>query len=301
MTGGYRPWSKFNAHSWSLLNARRQRTAYSARAIEACLVEQNIPYVFIGGTKLLETAHVKDLMAALRIVANPEDEIAWMRFLRLWPGIGQAKASAIVERVLGKASLVEALRAIGTSSPEARGVLQALLAVQNDPAHAVLVAVERLSKSLEANYKKDWEQRRQDFTLVEKLAQKHQTILSFIESYLLDPMDATEIRRGSSGDVVFLITVHSGKGSERKVCYVANVSAGAYPAQRSMGSEQSIEEERRVLYVALTRAQDELIITRTTISDPCAAKFYANGGSSGIANSYFLNGLPRNIVNEEYL
>lgn len=276
------------------------RTAFSARPIEACLVELGIPYVFIGGAKLLETAHVKDLMAALRIVANPEDEIAWMRFLRLWPGIGQAKAASIVGRALGTLSLDAALRVVGDSCPNAHGVLRALIGMRDDPAGAVRVAVERLSLVLEANFKKDWALRRQDFFLVEKLAQKSSSISAFIENYLLDPLGVSEVRRGSGEDTVSLITVHSGKGSERKVCYVANVSPGAFPSTRAASHADRIEEERRVLYVALTRSQDELIITRKEGASNFGAAS-TNGYRGAATEAYFLKNIPKHLVDEEFL
>lgn len=276
------------------------RTAFSARPIEACLVELGIPYVFIGGAKLLETAHVKDLMAALRIVANPQDEIAWMRFLRLWPGIGQAKAASIVGRALGTLNLDAALRVVGGSCPNAHGVLRALIGMRDDPAGAVRVAVERLSQVLEANFKKDWALRRQDFFLVEKLAQKSSSISAFIENYLLDPLGVSEVRRGSGEDTVSLITVHSGKGSERKVCYVANVSPGAFPSTRAASHAERIEEERRVLYVALTRAQDELIITRKQDASNFGAAS-SNGYRGAATEAYFLKNIPKHLVGEEFL
>ena len=276
------------------------RTAFSARPIEACLVELGIPYVFIGGAKLLETAHVKDLMAALRIVANPQDEIAWMRFLRLWPGIGQAKAASIVGRALGTLSLDAALRVVGGSCPNAHGVLRALIGMRDDPAGAVRVAVERLSRVLEANFKKDWALRQQDFFLVEKLAQKSSSVSTFIENYLLDPLGVSEVRRGSGEDTVSLITVHSGKGSERKVCYVANVSLGAFPSTRAASHADRIEEERRVLYVALTRSQDELIITRKQHASNFGAA--SSNGYRGVATeAYFLKNIPKHLVDEEFL
>lgn len=275
------------------------RTARSARALETCLVERNIPYVFIGGTSLLETAHVKDLLSPLRILANPEDELAWIRYLRLWPGIGQAKAAKIVERVLERATLEEAMNAMGDSSPNARATLQQILAVQNAPSDAVRVAVELLSTTLQANFKKDWELRKLDFPLVEKLAKKHSSIQSFIDCYLLDPIDASEIRQSSNGDVVHLITVHSAKGAQCKVCYVLNVSPGAYPSSRAMGSLEKIEEERRVLYVALTRAEDELIITKKPLSSLGIVNAVSSIDPDAMEGAYFLKNFPGKYFDEE--
>lgn len=278
------------------------RSAFTARPVEACLIERNIPYLFIGGTKLFQTAHVKDLLSSLRIIANTEDEIAWIRYLRLWPGIGEVKANIIVERVLGKASFNDALEAIGndsSSSQNARTTLQQIFAVQENPAEAVRVAVRLLSKILEANYKSDWDRRTRDFPLVEKLAKKHTSILSFIEQYLLDPVHESEIQRDSNNDVVFLITVHSAKGTESKVCYAINVSPGAYPSSKAMSSKEDIEEERRVLYVALTRAKDELIITRRGLSSFGFVTAATEDDVSEVADAYFLNNFPEDLADVE--
>jgi DNA helicase II / ATP-dependent DNA helicase PcrA len=280
------------------------RSAFAARPVEACLIERNIPYKFIGGTKLFQTAHVKDLLSSLRIVANPEDEIAWVRYLRLWPGIGEIKANTIVERVLGKTSFEDALEAIGddsASSQSASTTLRKIFTVPEGPAEAVRVAVRLLSAILEENYKSDWDRRARDFPLVEKLAQTHTSILSFIEQYLLDPVSGSVILQDSNDDVVTLITVHSAKGTESKVCYAINVSPGAYPSSRSLISKDEIEEERRVLYVALTRAKNELIISRRVLS---TFGYVAGGGENGeieAADAYFLNNIPENLADLEIL
>lgn len=275
------------------------RTKYSARTLESCLIEQEIPYVFIGGTKLLETGHVKDLLSVLRIIANPKDEIAWMRYLRLWPRIGPVKAAEIVKRVLGRTSRMDAMKELDNGVSEAGELLREILATEDQPVRALAIAVERLSKMLAESYKKDWIKRSKDFLLVEKLAEKHTSLQGFIDSYLLDPLNANEVRHGSTSDVVFLITVHSAKGAERKVCYVTNVSPGAYPSARAMGNKKSVEEERRVLYVALTRAEDELIVTRHR---PYSANFpqaKTTDVQGSLADAYFLNNLPPSLFDEE--
>lgn len=276
------------------------RTKYSARALELCLIEKGIPYVFIGGTKLLETGHVKDLLSVLRIIANPEDEIAWMRYLRLWPGIGPVKAAAIVKRVLGRTSRAEAMKELDNGVSDAGTLLREVLAAEGQPVRALAIAVEGLSETLAESYKKDWGTRREDFQLVEKLTEKHTSLRSFIDSYLLDPLNVNEVRHGSTSDVVFLITVHSAKGTERKICYVTNVSPGAYPSARAIGSEKSVEEERRVLYVALTRAEDELIITRHGTSRHGFGQAETAVHQGSVADAYFLNDLPDGLVDEEF-
>ncbi len=90
--------------------------------------------------------------------------------------------------------------------------------------------------------------------------------MNFLEEYVLDPVSISEIERQSDSDVVTLITIHSAKGTEQKVCYVANVTPGQYPHARAQGNFDEVEEERRVLYVALTRAQNELILTKQNLN-----------------------------------
>ncbi|MBV7619293.1 ATP-binding domain-containing protein, partial [Escherichia coli] len=106
----------------------------------------------------------------------------------------------------------------------------------------------------------------------------------------------SEIERQSDDDVVTLITIHSAKGTEQKVCYVANVTAGQYPHARAQGNFDEVEEERRVLYVALTRAQNELILTKQNISWWARDTVDEQGRT---VESYFLNDLTRNLCQSE--
>ena len=157
-----------------------------------------------------------------------------------------------------------------------------------------------MEQLLAEKYKnQEWDKRRNDFSVVEKLAEKHSSILEFIEAYVLDPLYVTARKTAQDDDyVVTVITIHSAKGTEREVCYVLNVSPQAYPLSYVVGDPEKVEEERRVLYVALTRAKDELIVTRHCSS--------MNGGFTSWAYSdhshaeekpetYFLNSVPENL------
>lgn len=275
------------------------RSAFSARTLEACLAEKNIPYKFIGGTKLFQTAHVKDLVSCLRIVSNPEDEIAWSRFLRLWPSVGEVTANKIIDKALGKGSLAESLACIadsGSVTARPREALAEVSELMRDAADAVRCAVKHLGPVLEQIYQNDWDRRKRDITLIEKLAAKHESVGSFIEAYMLDPVTSSIVQTDALDNVVTVITVHSAKGAESKVCYVLNVSPGAYPSSKALASEDETEEERRVLYVALTRAKDELIITRRAFSTYGYLAGDANGDS---ADAYFFNDLPSDLVDSQ--
>ncbi len=270
------------------------RSSSDARVIESFLVKASIPYRFIGGMKLLESAHIKDVMSVLRLVANPYDEIAAMRFLTLWQGVGDVRATKLVNMILDNPQIeyfLDLLVKQGGLDKSATEIIRVVHELQTDVAMAFRKATEKMATILEQKYRdKEWDKRRCDFKLVEKLAEKHSSILGFIEEYLLDPLHGSQIDTDDKDDTVTVITVHSAKGTECKTCYVVNVSPGAYPSSYAT-NEEEVEEERRVLYVALTRAIDELIVTRRS---------FTNWGQDrdNCGESYFLNAVPDDLFDE---
>lgn len=241
------------------------RSGYAARAVETTLLARDIPYRFIGGTKLLESAHIRDILSVLRIVANPKDELAWMRYLTLWPKVGDVTANHVIEQFPTSGDLSGFLQVLNSENKLPDGCKHSITKVAtltDNPGEAFLAAKDSLWPIWEHIYAKDWDRRRGDFSLVEKLVKRHTSILAFIEEYLLDPVYSSKRLRTEEDDLVTLITIHSAKGTEKPVCYVINVSPGSFPSSRSIDNADEVEEERRVLYVALTRAQNELILTR---------------------------------------
>ncbi|KAF1019869.1 MAG: ATP-dependent DNA helicase PcrA [Acinetobacter bereziniae] len=276
------------------------RSAFAARHIEAAFIQANVPYRFIGGMKLLETAHVKDLLSLLRVIANPLDDIAWMRFLTLWNGVGDVGASKLAQQLLIDSDIeknTEKLEKFGRIPDHTLLIMKQMSVLKTEVEACVKLGVEAILNQLEENYaKKDWHKRVGDFDLVKQLASKHTQLSEFLEEYVLDPVSISEIERQSQDDVVTMITIHSAKGTEQKVCYVANVSAGQYPHARAQGNFDEVEEERRVLYVALTRAQNELILTKQNLN------FWAHRQTDEQGReieSYFLNDLTRNLCATE--
>lgn len=273
------------------------RTAFSARAAEAALLAAEVPYRFIGGTKLMESAHVRDMLSLLRVVANHRDEIGWIRFLTLFPKVGEKGAAKFVDKALAAPNL-EAVMNITTQDtkipPEALGMVKTVWSVGAGVSAAVRAAVAGLLPILQSKYENQgWDKRRRDFKVVERLAEKHVSVLSFIEEYMLDPVYSSETDKAQENDAVTVITVHSAKGTECEVCYAINVSPGAYPSSRSIGDEAEVEEDRRVLYVALTRAKNELFITRPSRT------LWAAQEDGESPDTYFLNDMPNGLVHEE--
>ncbi|MDN5442162.1 MAG: ATP-dependent helicase [Acinetobacter sp.] len=275
------------------------RSSFAARHIEAACIAANVPYRFIGGMKLLETAHVKDLLSLLRVIANPLDDIAWMRFLTLWSGVGDVGASRLAQQLLLEPEfdlIFDKLEKFGRIPAETLLIMKQMTVLKQEVQACVGLGIQAIEAQLAENYKKDWNRRQGDFELVKQLASKHTQLSEFLEEYVLDPVSISEIERQSDSDVVTLITIHSAKGTEQKVCYVVNVTPGQYPHARAQGDFNDVEEERRVLYVALTRAQNELILTKQNLSLWARDVIDEQGRK---VESYFLNDLTRNLCSME--
>ena len=273
------------------------RTAYAARATEAALLAAEVPYRFIGGTKLMESAHVRDMLSLLRVVANHRDEIGWIRFLTLFPKVGEKGAAKFVEKALSASNLdgVVSISVADTKiPPSALDMVKQVWTVTAGVSASVRAAVAGLLPILASKYENQgWDKRKRDFKVVEKLAEKHVSVMSFIEEYMLDPVYTSEADKLLENDVVTVITVHSAKGTECEVCYAINVAPGSYPSTRSIGDDAEVEEDRRVLYVALTRAKNELIITRPNRT------LWAAQDSPESPDTYFFNDLPSGLIDEE--
>ncbi|ENW79146.1 hypothetical protein F909_03473 [Acinetobacter sp. ANC 3929] len=273
------------------------RSGFSGRFLEGALIAANIPYRFIGGVKLLESAHVKDVLSLLRVSVNPQDDLAWMRFLTLWDGVGDVGASKLAQELIQLPDIearCQRLERHGKVPQQAILILMQLDVLQQHVEACIGLAIDALNEQLENNYKtKDWSRRVKDFDLVKQLARKHSSLGEFLEEYVLDPISVSEIDKTPDQDLVTLITIHSAKGAEQKVCYVPHVSPNQYPHARAQGDFDDVEEERRVLYVALTRAEDELILTKQNLNLWSQDQYDELGRK---IESYFLNDLPQHLV-----
>ncbi|WP_343596819.1 ATP-dependent helicase [Acinetobacter sp.] len=276
------------------------RSSYAARHLESAFIKSTIPYRFIGGTKLLESAHVKDLLSLLRISSNPQDDLAWMRFLTLWNGVGDVGASRLTAELTGLENLdarCERLERHGKVSSKAILILKQLSVLQHEVQACIGLAIDALTEQLAQNYQnQDWTRRVKDFDLVKQLAQKHGGLGEFLEEYVLEPISISEVERAKDQDVVTLITVHSAKGTEQQVCYVPHLTVNQYPHARAQGDFDAVEEERRVLYVALTRAKNELILTKQDLNSWAYDQTDELGRK---ISSYFFNNLPAPLVDVE--
>jgi DNA helicase-2/ATP-dependent DNA helicase PcrA len=247
------------------------RSSHHSDVLELELVRRDIPYVKYGGLKFLEAAHVKDLLAILRWADNPKNRIAAFRVLQLLPGMGPGNADRCWKGFEAKqhdwaslsafrapaaaqgdwSPLVELLQSIGTQTAgaqTARWQGQVGLARRWYEPH--------LMRIYEAG-----EARAGDLESLERIALQFGSRERFLSELTLDPPNATsDVSDAASLDEDYLIlsTVHSAKGQEWDHVHVLNVSDGNFPNEFAAGKPEQIEEERRLLYVAMTRARNEL-------------------------------------------
>lgn len=275
------------------------RSAWAAKPVEGALIEAEIPYQFIGGTSLLEAAHVKDVLALCRAGLNRLDELAWIRYLKCWPRIGDATAAKVVSALLDSdpaEDITDLLKAALKNRDDVINGIDTVRQLQRTPSQAINAATEHLQSTFHHRYDR-YDSRIADLNLLADLASRYSDLLTFVETFTLDPISNSQAQHNEQDSAVTVITVHSAKGTEAPVCYCIGVQPGAYPNQRSLGDTKAEEEERRVLYVALTRAQDELIITRA--GDDSRTQFYNHAYADSAGSPYFLEYLPPNLVEHQ--
>ena len=240
------------------------RPASHSGQLEVELTRRNVPFVKFGGLKFLDSAHVKDLLAMLRFAQNPRDRVAGFRVLHLLPGVGPVAAGRILEALDLSPQPGLALEAV---EPPARaaadwpGFVAAMTSGAGWPEEIGMIRawydphLDRIHEDAEA--------RRADLLQLEQIAAGYPSREKFLTELTLDPPDATGDRSGvplKDEDYLILSTIHSAKGQEWKSVYLLNAVDGCIPSDLGTGSTEEIEEERRLLYVAMTRAKDRLTL-----------------------------------------
>jgi DNA helicase II / ATP-dependent DNA helicase PcrA len=242
------------------------RTSHHSDLLEVELGRRNIPFVKFGGLKFLEAAHVKDLLAFLRWAENPRDRLSGFRVVQLLPGAGPATAAKVLDCIAGPADPAQAL---GEFKPPAAAAehwasfVEAVRLVRGAAAGwpAELDLVRRWYEPHLHRIHDDAVLREADLLQLVQIAATYPSRERFLTELTLDPPDATSDRAGEpllDEDYLILSTIHSAKGQEWKSVFVLNTVDGCLPSDLATGSSAEIEEERRLLYVAMTRAKDHL-------------------------------------------
>jgi DNA helicase-2/ATP-dependent DNA helicase PcrA len=240
------------------------RTGHHSAALELELMRRDLPFVKYGGLKFLEAAHVKDLLSLLRWVQNPRARLAAFRVAQLAEGIGAVTARRLLAALDAAADAAAARRAF-EPPPAARagwGALRdAIAAIETAPWPAALEPALRWYLPQLERLHDDAAVRRADLDLLQRLAGGYRSREDFLAELTLDPPEASSDEAADptlDEDYLVLSTIHSAKGLEWPVVYVLNVVDGCIPSDMATGSAAEVEEERRLLHVAMTRAMHRL-------------------------------------------
>jgi DNA helicase II / ATP-dependent DNA helicase PcrA len=242
------------------------RSSHHSDVLEVELTKRNIPYVKYGGLKFLEAAHVKDLMSVLRWADNPRNSVAGFRVLKLLPGIGPANAKQALEYFEAQNYQVKSLAGFDAPQPVKMDWKRFCTMFERlaDPATPWPGQVGQVREWYKPQLERIYDaafNRIGDLDQLEQLSMQHASRERFLTELTLDPPTVTGDKSAGASkdeDYVILSTIHSAKGQEWDIVYVLNVSDGNFPSEFSTGKTELIEEERRLLYVAMTRARNEL-------------------------------------------
>ena len=242
------------------------RASSHSAGLEVELTRRNIPFVKFGGLKFLEAAHIKDVMAVLRWAQNPRDRVAGFRVLQLLPGIGPSTAKRVLDDMVNKQEAFSILTSFKAPAAAAEHwtsfsdvVRQVAQASSGWPSEIELIC-RWYEPHLERKYE-DAQSRQADLIQLLQIAMSYPSRERFLTELTLDPPEATSAQAGPpllDEEYLILSTIHSAKGQEWTSVFVLNTVDGCIPSDMATGSSAEIEEERRLLYVAITRAKDQL-------------------------------------------
>ena len=242
------------------------RASHHSATLEVELTRRNIPFVKFGGLKFLEAAHIKDVLALLRWGNNLRDRVSGFRVAQLLPGIGPGSAAKLLDAVAARGDAAKALQGFRPPAAAAEhwpGFIETVsnlhLSTAGWPSELDL-ACRWYAPHMQNRYE-DAAAREADLTQLAQIAATYPTRERFLTELTLDPPDATSDEAGApllDEDYLILSTIHSAKGQEWTSVFVLNTVDGCIPSDLGVGTTPEIEEERRLLYVAMTRARDQL-------------------------------------------
>ena len=246
------------------------RAGYHSFDLEIELAREGIDFVKVGGFKFMESAHIKDLLAHLRVLANPDDRLCWHRILQLLDKVGpktaQSLCDTIVEARAGAAGLLDA-----PFAPRLAGVLEPLRALFRRLTQETLSVVQMGEAVLTyylpllKNLHEDHPRRARDLEQLLEIMERYERLETFLADMALEPPDhlvekGLHLPRGDERRLV-LSTVHSAKGLEWHSVFVIWALDGRFPSLRAIDNPEDLDEERRLMYVAATRARENLVFT----------------------------------------
>ena len=244
------------------------RSSYLSFDLEIELTRANIPYVKFGGMKLVEAAHIKDVIAFLRVIENPQDAVGWHRILLLHPGVGPRIAEKVIDRLTHGA---EGAGDTGDSPendiPSIAGELVGFISEEgrkgDKPIDMVESVLRYYAPLMQSKYD-DYPKREKDLEMFASIAERYRSLQNFLADLALEPPTESVIDLGEKDkkeEQITISTVHSAKGLEWNSVFVIWALDGKFPSMYATDDDEALEEERRLMYVACTRAKDNLYVT----------------------------------------
>ncbi len=278
------------------------RAGYHSFELEAELTRQGIKYVKYGGFKFLESAHIKDFLAHLRVLVNIDDAVSWVRILRLIKKVGLVKSQSIIDWM--KTNNIPPER-IGEWPGESKNnglkplakLLNHLVSKKMAPESAVEQVLEYYLPILKEKFD-DYPRRQKELEQLIPMSSRYKKIRGFLDDLVLEPpTSSADMESGDREKSLTLSTIHSAKGLEWSVVLILWVMEGKFPPSRAYNKPADLEEERRLMYVAATRAKDQLIMCYP--GDEWVPSWSAYDGamnSFGGGLSSFIEGLPEEVI-----
>lgn len=250
------------------------RSHYHSLELQMELTRRGIPFVVRSGLRFFERAHIKDVTAYLKIILNPRDELSWKRLLKMLPGVGNVTADRIWKDISGSDKPLERVKSKQILDVFSRKIpkewkkfTDLILSLQDDslrknPGGMIQFILQQGYKEYLQSKYPDYEERIEDLNQLSSFARDYSSLKSFLsELALLGSVESeTVLTGGDEDECVILSTVHQAKGLEWPVVFVIWLADGRFPAAKALRNPENLEEERRLLYVATTRAKEELYL-----------------------------------------
>ena len=268
------------------------RSGWHSHDLEIELANRNVPFVKYGGQKFVEAAHIKDVISYLRILHNRHDQVSWHRALLLLKGVGPKTA----ERIIAELMVNKTGFALGQKFTDKINGLEELLELlkgideqAQGPAQIIHIFLKYYQPLLKDKYD-DFNKRLNDLDSLERIASRYKTLEQFLTDMALEPPERNIIEPGNRDKYdspLVLSTIHSAKGLEWHTVFVIYVAEGHLPSYLSLENKDALEEERRLFYVAVTRAKENLFLLKPHI-DRSPRSYFDAGGSVFTTVSRFL-------------
>jgi DNA helicase-2/ATP-dependent DNA helicase PcrA len=270
------------------------RAGYHSFDLEIELVRAGIPFMKFGGFKFMESAHIKDLLAHLKVVANPKDTMSWNRVLLLVPGVGRQRCNKFNAQVGSGFELEDAIKWLRSqSNPKELKDLADLMAGLNTSGQTLMTRMNQALAYYEplakARYD-DYPKRMKDLEHLLTITARYREIQTFLNDLTLEPPSSLADVVTPTDEYLTLSTIHSAKGLEWDAVFIIWAAEGRFPAFYSQERDEEMEEERRLMYVAATRARNYLALVFPSIG------YSRQFGMTVNSPSRFIADIPRTLL-----